>query len=186
MNMTMKACGVLVSVLLAGSVALAEPYRGDYHGDRHSGHDRGGRSYHGYNGGRSYHGYNDGGRHYGYSRDSRGNLIFGLVGIGLAAAIVSTIERPTVYVQPAPVVYETPRVVYVQPQPRVVQQITVVEQPVQVAPPQPIIVTINIQNSNGSFTPVTLRQVGAQWVGPRGEYYNGVPSVGQLRPMYGF
>lgn len=182
----MKACGVMVSVVLAGSVALAEPYRGDYHGDRHSGHDRGGRSYHGYNGGRSYHGYNDGGRHYGYSRDSRGNLIFGLVGIGLAAAIVSTIERPTVYVQPAPVVYETPRVVYVQPQPRVVQQITVVEQPVQVAPPQPIIVTINIQNSNGSFTPVTLRQVGAQWVGPRGEYYNGVPSVGQLRPMYGF
>jgi hypothetical protein len=121
-------------------------------------------------------------------------LIFGLVGIGLAAAIVSTMERPTVYVQPAPVVYmqpapvvyETPRVVYVQPQPRVVQQITVVEQPVQVAPPQPMTITISLQNSNGSFTPVTLRQVGAQWVGPKGEYYDGVPSVGQLRPMYGF
>jgi hypothetical protein len=177
MNMTMKACGVMVSVVLAGSAALAEPHRSDYHGDRYRGHDRGGRS---------YHGYEDGGRHYGYSRDSRGNIIFGLVGIGLAAAIVSTIERPTVYVQPAPVVYETPRVVYVQPQPRVIQQITVVEQPVQVAPPQPITVTINLQNSNGSFTPVTLRQVGAQWVGPKGEYYNGVPSVGQLRPMYGF
>lgn len=182
MNMTMKACGVMVSVVLAGSVALAEPHRGDYHGDRYSGHNRGGSSYHG----NSYHGYSDGGRHYGYSRDNRGNLIFGLVGIGLAAAIVSTIERPTVYVQPAPVVYETSRVVYVQPRPQVVQQITVVEQPVQVAPPQPVTITISLQNSNGSFTPVTLRQVGTQWVGPRGEYYNGVPSVGQLRPMYGF
>jgi hypothetical protein len=177
MKTMMKACGMMVSVALAGSVALAEPYRGDYHGNRGGGHDRGGRS---------YHGYEDGGRHYGYSRDSRGNLIFGLVGIGLAAAIVSTMERPTVYVQSAPVVYETPRVVYVQPQPQVVQQVAVVQQPVQVVSPQPIIMTINIQNSNGSFTPVTLRQVGAQWVGPKGEYYDGVPSVGQLRPMYGF
>jgi len=177
MKTMMKACGVVASIVLAGSVVLADPYRGDNHGDRGGGYDRGGRS---------YHGYEDGGRHYGYSRDSRGDLIFGLVGIGLAAAIVSTMERPVVYVQPAPVVYETPRVVYVQQQPQVVQQITVVQQPVQVVPPKPMTMTISVQNSNGSFIPVTLRQVGAQWVGPKGEYYNGVPSVGQLRPMYGF
>ena len=45
---------------------------------------------------------------------------------------------------------------------------------------------INVQNSNGSFTPVTIRKVGNQYVGPRGEYYNAVPSEAQLKGPYGF
>ena len=165
----MKMCSVLVAVTLAGSAALAGDHgRGDFRGYRGDG-------------GRSFHGYHDGGRHYGYHRNARGEWVFGLIGLGVLAAVVSSAERPVyvqptpVYVQPTPVVVQQPPVVYVQP-PVVVQ----------VEPPRPAMVTVNIQNSNGSFTPVTLHPVGSQWVGPRGEYYDAMPSVGQLRPVYGF
>jgi len=160
MNKIIKLCNVMVAVMLTGSVCVAEPHRGDYHGGRGD-----------------YRGYYDGGRHYGYYRNGAGELVFGLLGLGVAAAIVSSMNHPAMYVeQPAQVLYQVPQVVE---QPIVVQQ-------VQNEPPQPATMTINIQNSNGSFTPVTLRQIGAQWVGPKGEYYNAVPSVGQLRPVYGF
>jgi len=159
----MKVGAVVVSVTLAGSVCMAGDCgwgRGEYRGD-------------GRDGGRSYHGYHDGGRHYGYYHNPRGELVFGLLGIGVAAAVISSMNRTeTVVVQ---------RPVYVQPDP---PRVVYVQQPVVVE--QPLTVTVNVQNSNGSFTPVTLRQIGAQWVGPRGEYYDAVPSVGQLRPAYGF
>ncbi len=45
---------------------------------------------------------------------------------------------------------------------------------------------INVQNSNGSVTPVVLRRVGNQYLGPRGEYYAFVPSAEQLKVAYGF
>ena len=156
---TMKLSGVLVAITLAGSTCMADSY--------HGGRDH-------YDGGRGYHGYSDGGRHYGYYRNPRGELIFGLLGIGVAAAVISSMSRPETVVvqQPVYVQPEPPRVVYVQ-QPQVVVQ-------------EPVSITINVQNSNGSFTPVTLRQAGSQWVGPRGEYYEVMPSVGQLRPAYGF
>jgi hypothetical protein len=95
-----------------------------------------------------------------------------LLGIGIAAAVISSMSRAETVVVPQPVYVQPdpPRVVYVQ-QPVVVQQ--------------PALVTINIQNSNGSFSPVTLRSVGSQWVGPRGEYYDSMPTVGQLRQVYG-
>jgi hypothetical protein len=158
----MKVCSVVVVVALAGSVCMADDHgwgRSSYRGDRDYG--------------RSYHGYSDGGRHYGYSRNPRGDLVFGLVGIGIAAAVISSMGRAETVVvsQPVYVQPEPPRVVYVEP-PRVIQQ--------------PALVTINVQNSNGSFSPVTLRSVGSQWVGPRGEYYEALPTVGQLRQMYGF
>lgn len=205
MNKLIKISGVLVAIAMAGSVTMADDhgrnrdYR-DYRGDR--GHNSGYTH--------SYRGYCDGDRRYGYYRNPRGDLVFGLLGLGVAAAIVSTMDRPTTYVQ-QPVVYQAPPVVYVQQppvvqqpqiiyqaapvvqQPQVVYQAApvvqqppeVVQQPVQSEPTPPVTVTVNIQNSNGSFTPVTLRQVGAFWVGPRGEYYRGVPTVGQLRPLYG-
>jgi hypothetical protein len=47
-------------------------------------------------------------------------------------------------------------------------------------------VTVNVTNSNGSVTPVTLERSGNQWRGPRGELYNSVPSEAQLRNVYGF
>lgn len=47
-------------------------------------------------------------------------------------------------------------------------------------------VVINVENSNGSITPVTLRRVGNQYLGPRGEYYAFLPNAEQLRVAYGF
>jgi len=45
---------------------------------------------------------------------------------------------------------------------------------------------VNIKNSNGSITPVTIRRVGNKWVGPKGEEYLAPPTEKQLRPVYGF
>jgi hypothetical protein len=47
-------------------------------------------------------------------------------------------------------------------------------------------VTVNVTNSNGSVTPVKLKKQGVGYVGPRGEYYDTLPTSEQLRPIYGF
>ena len=44
---------------------------------------------------------------------------------------------------------------------------------------------INIQNANGSFTPVSLRLVANGWQGPRGEIYPTLPTAEQLSGSYG-
>ena len=44
---------------------------------------------------------------------------------------------------------------------------------------------VNVHNSNGSITPVTLRWSGNMWVGPGGEQYANVPTEDQLRTLYG-
>jgi hypothetical protein len=57
-----------------------------------------------------------------------------------------------------------------------------------VMPPQNLsseTVTINVPNSNGSFTPVTLVKRGNGYIGPQGEYYPGHPTLEQLRMLYG-
>jgi len=178
MNKILKASGVVVSIMLAGSVTMADPYRGERgRGDYDRGGSRGHSDYRGHDdGGRRYHGYDEGGRHYGYYRNGVGLLVFGLIALGITEVMLST-DRP-VYVQQPVVVQPEPRVVYVQ-QP--VQRTVVVQQPAQ-----PVTMIINVQNSNGSMTPVTMRQVGNQWVGPRGEYYDNLPTVGDLRGVYGF
>ena len=45
---------------------------------------------------------------------------------------------------------------------------------------------ISVPNSNGSSTPVVLHHSGSQWVGPRGEVYGNLPTMDQLKPVYGF
>lgn len=47
-------------------------------------------------------------------------------------------------------------------------------------------VIVNITNSNGSVSQVRLTRQGVGYVGPRGEYYNQLPTEDQLRPVYGF
>ena len=47
-------------------------------------------------------------------------------------------------------------------------------------------VLINVKNTNGSVTPVTLTRQGNFYVGPRGEQYIALPTEDQLRPVYGF
>jgi len=47
-------------------------------------------------------------------------------------------------------------------------------------------VTVNVVNSNGSITPVRLKKQGAGYVGPKGEYYDHLPSPNELKSAYGF
>jgi len=46
--------------------------------------------------------------------------------------------------------------------------------------------TVNVTCSNGSVIQVKLRKQGVGYVGPRGEYYDKLPTEDQLRPVYGF
>ncbi|UCE47233.1 MAG: hypothetical protein JSW47_16715 [Phycisphaerales bacterium] len=46
-------------------------------------------------------------------------------------------------------------------------------------------VVIQIQNDNGSLTPVVLKKKGGTYVGPNGEHYNRLPTPEQLKPVYG-
>ena len=47
-------------------------------------------------------------------------------------------------------------------------------------------VVINVKNSNGSITPVTLTRQGNIYVGPKGEQYTTLPTEEQLKQVYGF
>lgn len=59
-------------------------------------------------------------------------------------------------------------------------------QPVMTCNPcPPDTVIINVANDNGSYIPVNLKRQGTEYVGPRGEYYHGIPTQEQLRPVYG-
>ncbi len=44
--------------------------------------------------------------------------------------------------------------------------------------------TVNIPNSKGGYTAVTLKRSGSGYTGPQGEYYSEFPRVDQLRAMY--
>ena len=48
------------------------------------------------------------------------------------------------------------------------------------------VVTVWITNSNGSMVPIRLKRSGPNYIGPRGEYYDHLPSEDDLRPVYGF
>lgn len=57
--------------------------------------------------------------------------------------------------------------------------------PVQASSGQDKIITINIPNKNGTYTPVSLIKYNNGYLGPQGEYYEGHPNVDQLRALYG-
>ena len=44
--------------------------------------------------------------------------------------------------------------------------------------------TINIPNTHGGYTPVTLKSSGKGFIGPQGEYYPEFPKIKLLRVMY--
>ena len=46
-------------------------------------------------------------------------------------------------------------------------------------------VIINVPNSSGGFTPVTLVKTDAGYLGPQGEYYPDHPTVAELKVLYG-
>ena len=143
-------------------------------------------------GGRGGHG---GHEHYYYHGGRWDNGWFwGLFATGLViGTIVATLppRYETVYVSGAPYYYYDN--VYYQPFPSgylVVLEpatTTVVATPV-VARPQVSsgeTVVINIPNSSGGYTPVTLIRHKTGYIGPQGEYYEGHPTVEQLKALYG-
>ena len=46
-------------------------------------------------------------------------------------------------------------------------------------------VIVEIQNRNGSITPVKLKKKGNTYIGPKGERYDELPTEEQLKPVYG-
>ena len=46
-------------------------------------------------------------------------------------------------------------------------------------------VVIQIQNDNGSLTPVVLKKKGDTYMGPNGEHYKRLPTAEQLKRVYG-
>jgi hypothetical protein len=70
------------------------------------------------------------------------------------------------------------------PAPAVKSNITVVS-PIQLQKVSDETTMVNIPNSNGSYTPVTLVKQKDGYIGPQGEYYPGHPTVDQLRVLYG-
>jgi hypothetical protein len=47
-------------------------------------------------------------------------------------------------------------------------------------------VMVKVTNSNGSIIQVPVKKQGVGYIGPRGEYYDKLPTEDQLRPVYGF
>ncbi|MCL5278775.1 MAG: hypothetical protein M1376_02580 [Planctomycetes bacterium] len=84
----------------------------------------------------------------------------GYVRVGPPVVVV----RPPVIVPPAPPVV-------IEPAPPVIPSSTVI---------------VWITNSNGSQTSVQLTRQGRGYLGPRGEYYDQMPTNEQLRVVYGF
>ena len=82
-----------------------------------------------------------------------------------------------IYYRPCPggyVVVEKPVIVYKEP---------VVEKIVVPTGGDPL--TVNVPNSDGTYTPVKLTPKNNGYTGPQGEYYEGHPTVEQLRVLYG-
>lgn len=47
------------------------------------------------------------------------------------------------------------------------------------------LITINIPNSKGGFTPVKLVKSKGGYIGPQGEFYSGHPTIAELKVLYG-
>ena len=44
--------------------------------------------------------------------------------------------------------------------------------------------TVNVPNSQGGYTAITIKQSGNGYIGPKGEQYSGFPTVSQLQAVY--
>jgi hypothetical protein len=76
-------------------------------------------------------------------------------------------------------------IVALAPKPTASSKIVYAPYPAQTQIPSGETVTINIPNSNGSYTSVTLVKNNNGYTGPQGEYYPGRPTVEQLKALYG-
>ncbi len=85
-----------------------------------------------------------------------------------------------------------PRALVIQPPPAEVIVPVRTNVQVPVAPAAPIapvaadsMYTVNIPNSKGTYTAVTLTRSGNGFTGPQGEFYTEFPRIDQLKVMYG-
>ena len=85
---------------------------------------------------------------------------------------------PPVMAQPVMVVPEASSVSVSQP-------VVIKQQPLAPQAQIPETLTVNIPNSRGGYTAVTLKRSGNGFVGPQGEYYPEHPTVEQLKVLYG-
>lgn len=46
-------------------------------------------------------------------------------------------------------------------------------------------VTVNVPNAHGGYTPVKLVKIDRGYLGPNGEFYQGHPTIAQLKSLYG-
>lgn len=110
--------------------------------------------------------------------------------IGAMITVLPIGHRPVIYAGVTYYYYDnvyytdapTGYVVVPPPAEKMVVQEPAVEQSVSIPGPS---ITINIPNSNGSFTSVKLVKYKDGYLGPQGEYYPGRPTVDQLRVLYG-
>jgi len=196
--MLVKSLRLIAVVVLVGTLALALPYT-DALAQQRGGGGRGeiGRN----SGGRNFGG---GGRHY-YRNGGwykHGWLGFDIaVGALAIGAIIDSLppRHNTVVVAGTPYYYSENY--YYSPYQYggyVVVPPPVLAQPAVVMPQQAVynaspmaqpqtqdVSTINIPNSRGGYTAVTLRRAGTGYVGPQGEYYSDNPTVEQLKVLYG-
>jgi len=71
-----------------------------------------------------------------------------------------------------------------------VRHVPIAPAPVRTVASPPVVaagtITVWITNSNGSRTSVRMTRNGSGYLGPRGEWYAGIPTNEQLRVVYGF
>ncbi len=146
-----------------------------------------------------------GGRGHYYYRGGRwysGGWFWGGVATGLTIGAIVTKLPPyyeTVYVRGAPYYYYDN--VYYRPYSSGYIVVPAPATAVVVAAPSAVVesaptviqanvasgeaVVINIPNAGGGYTPVRLTRHKTGYLGPQGEYYEGHPTVDQLRVLYG-
>jgi hypothetical protein len=191
-------------LVIALSSVLVIPFNNAFalggHGGQRGGHggQPGGRGSYGgghvrYGGG---HGSYGGHGHY-YYRGGHwysSGWFWGSFATGLAIGTIVTTLPPwyeTVYVNGFPYYYydsiyyrpyPSGYIVVPAPAPNTVVTVPTVTQPTATSGET---VVINVPNASGGYTSVTLTKHKTGYIGPQGEYYEGHPTVEQLRVLYG-
>ncbi|MBW8001022.1 MAG: glycine zipper 2TM domain-containing protein [Planctomycetes bacterium] len=93
-------------------------------------------------------------------RDTEGTLIGAAIGAGAGYIIGNESDKKKARTEP-------------EPKPEIVQS------PAKTQADNDT--TVNIQNDNGSVSPVKLKKQGVGYVGPKGEYYDHLPAEEELR-----
>jgi len=117
------------------------------------------------------------------------SIVSGLI----AGAIVASLppRTRTVYVSNDPYYYDGVYYFRSCPDGYTVVEPPVVQRPMVIVQRQPAtiqnsdVVTINVPNRRGGYASVTLFRQGNGYIGPQGEYYQGNPTIEQLRTLYG-